>query len=128
MNVIESIFREYDIRGTYPSEINEDVISIIGQAIALKCKEEGVSQTEQMFKMVKMCVNEIHDGETVYNHVDISNTDLEEFIDGMSTGHLEKVNSFFDTMPKLFHTVTVKNPNTEVESEVTLQGFDDFFV
>ena len=44
MNVIESIFREYDIRGTYPSEINEDVISIIGQAIALKCKEEGVTQ------------------------------------------------------------------------------------
>ena len=44
MNVIESIFREYDIRGTYPSEINEDVISLIGQAIALKCKEEGVSQ------------------------------------------------------------------------------------
>ena len=44
MNVIESIFREYDIRGTYPSEINEGVISLIGQAIALKCKEEGVSQ------------------------------------------------------------------------------------
>ena len=44
MNVIESIFREYDIRGTYPSEINEDVISLIGQAIALKCKEESVSQ------------------------------------------------------------------------------------
>ena len=44
MNVIESIFREYDIRGTYPSEINENIISLIGQAIALKCKEEGVSQ------------------------------------------------------------------------------------
>ena len=46
----------------------------------------------------------------------------------MSAGHLEKVNKFFETMPKLFHTVKVKNPNTEVESEVTLQGFDDFFV
>ena len=44
MNVIESIFREYDIRGTYPSEINENIISLIAQAIALKCKEEGVSQ------------------------------------------------------------------------------------
>ena len=44
MNVNESIFREYDIRGTYPSEINENIISLIGQAIALKCKEEGVSQ------------------------------------------------------------------------------------
>ncbi|MDC0454371.1 phosphomannomutase/phosphoglucomutase, partial [Gammaproteobacteria bacterium] len=44
MKLIESIFREYDIRGTYPEEINEDIISIIGQAIALKCKEEGVTE------------------------------------------------------------------------------------
>ena len=44
MKLIESIFREYDIRGTYPEEINEEIISIIGQAIALKCKEEGVSE------------------------------------------------------------------------------------
>ena len=90
--------------------------------------DEGVTQTEQMFKMVKMCVDEIHDGETIYNHVDISDEDLEEFIDNMTTAHLEKVNTFFDTMPKLFHVVKIKNPNTEVESEVTLQGFDDFFV
>ena len=90
--------------------------------------DEEVSQTEQMFKMVKMCVAEIHDGETIYNNVDISDEDLEEFIDNMTTAHLEKVNTFFDTMPKLFHVVKIKNPNTEVESEVTLQGFDDFFV
>ena len=44
MQVIESIFREYDIRGTYPEEINEGVISIIGQAIALKCKQEGITE------------------------------------------------------------------------------------
>ena len=44
MKVIESIFREYDIRGTYPEEINEGVVSIIGQAIALKCKQEGITE------------------------------------------------------------------------------------
>ena len=44
MKVIESIFRQYDIRGTYPEEINEGVISIIGQAIALKCKQEGITE------------------------------------------------------------------------------------
>ena len=44
MKVIESIFREYDIRGTYPEEINEGVISIIGQAIAIKCKQEGITE------------------------------------------------------------------------------------
>jgi hypothetical protein len=84
--------------------------------------------TEQMFNMVEICIDEIHNGDEIFNHVDISSTDLEEFIDGMSSGHLEKVNKFFETMPKLFHVVKVKNPKTEVESEVTLQGFDDFFV
>ena len=44
MKLNESIFREYDIRGTYPSEINEDSIAKIGQAIALKCTQEGVSE------------------------------------------------------------------------------------
>ena len=84
--------------------------------------------TEQMFNMVNICVNEIHHGEEIYNHVDMSEDDLVEFIDNMTAGHLEKVNKFFETMPKLFHTVTIINPNTKVESEVTLQGFDDFFV
>ena len=44
MKLIETIFRQYDIRGTYPSEINEDSIAKIGQAIALKCTQEGVSE------------------------------------------------------------------------------------
>ena len=44
MKLIETIFRQYDIRGTYPSEINENSIEKIGQAIALKCIEEGVSE------------------------------------------------------------------------------------
>ena len=44
MKLIETIFRQYDIRGTYPSEINENSIAKIGQAIALKCTQEGVSE------------------------------------------------------------------------------------
>ena len=44
MKLIETIFRQFDIRGTYPSEINEDSIAKIGQAIAVKCTQEGVSE------------------------------------------------------------------------------------
>ena len=44
MKLIESIFREYDIRGTYPKEINEVSIAKIGKAIALKCKKEKVTE------------------------------------------------------------------------------------
>ena len=38
----ETIFRENDIRGTYPEEINELVMKDIAIGIAKKCKSEGV--------------------------------------------------------------------------------------
>ena len=44
MQVTKSIFREYDIRGIYPEEINEDVISQIARAISIKCEQENVSK------------------------------------------------------------------------------------
>ena len=44
MQVTKSIFREYDIRGIYPEEINEDVINQIAKAISIKCEQENVSK------------------------------------------------------------------------------------
>jgi phosphomannomutase/phosphoglucomutase len=44
MQVTKSIFREYDIRGIYPEEINEDVINQIARAISIKCVQENVSK------------------------------------------------------------------------------------
>ena len=44
MEIAKSIFREYDIRGIYPEEINEDVIKQISKAISIKCINEGVSE------------------------------------------------------------------------------------
>ena len=43
MNVPASIFRENDIRGTYPEQINESTIKLIAYAIARKCKKHGIS-------------------------------------------------------------------------------------
>ncbi|NBW85074.1 MAG: baseplate protein, partial [Proteobacteria bacterium] len=38
-----------------------------------------------------------------------------------------EVEKFFSTMPKLSHTIKIKNPNTKVESEVLLEGLSSFF-
>jgi phosphomannomutase/phosphoglucomutase len=40
----ESIFREYDIRGTVPSQINEQSIKLISHAIAQKCNDENIDE------------------------------------------------------------------------------------
>ena len=44
MKITESIFREYDIRGEYPRQINEDVVREIARAIAYKCIELDIKE------------------------------------------------------------------------------------
>lgn len=44
MEITKSIFREYDIRGIYPNEINEKVINKIAKSIAIKCNEQKVEE------------------------------------------------------------------------------------
>ena len=44
MEISKSIFREYDIRGIYPEQINEEVVYKIAKAISVKCLNEGISE------------------------------------------------------------------------------------
>ena len=87
--------------------------------------DEG--QIKKVFDMVKRCVVEIRDGETVHNKVDISDKELDEFIDSMSQSSFEMVCNFFDTMPKLIHEVSVTNPKTKKKNKITIEGLQSFF-
>ena len=76
--------------------------------------------------MIKECIAEIHFGEDIYNKVDITDQDLDEFIDSLTQDQFANLQEFFETMPKLKHEVDIVNPNTNVESTVTLEGLSDF--
>ena len=85
-------------------------------------------EVKSIFSMIKRCIHEVHDGETVHNKVDMSEKDLDDFIDSMSTAHFESLTNFFETMPKLQHVVTVKNPKTKKKNEIIIEGLQSFFV
>ena len=82
-----------------------------------------------MLDIISTCIDRIYDkgGEEVHMAVDSTKKELVEFIEQLNTKQFAEVQKFFDTMPKLKHTVKVKNPKTEKESEVTLTGLNDFF-
>jgi len=82
-----------------------------------------------MLDVISTCIDRIYDkgGEEVHMAVDSTKKELVEFIEQLNTKQFQDVQVFFDTMPKLKHTVKVKNPKTEVESNVTLSGLNDFF-
>lgn len=88
---------------------------------------EGDDETETVFKMIAKCIHEIHEGDTIHNKVDISDKELDEFVENLPTDAFEKVQNFFETMPKVRHVVKVKNPKTKKTGEVVLEGLENFF-
>jgi len=89
---------------------------------------DDTGEVSSIFDMIKRCIHEVHDGDAVHNRVDISEKELDEFIDSMSTENFEEVSNFFETMPKLFHEVEVKNPKTKKKNKIPIEGLQSFFV
>ena len=88
---------------------------------------QGDINIQKTYKMITSCIEQIYEGEKVYLRKDTSDKELQEFVDNLSAEQMQKLSAFYNTMPRLEHKVTVKNPKTEVESEVTLKGLASFF-
>ena len=89
---------------------------------------DAEGEITNLFEMIRRCIHEVRQGDTIYNRVDITDKELDEFIDSMSAEKFEQVTNFFNTMPKLIHGVEVKNPKTKKKSEVPIEGLQNFFV
>ena len=87
----------------------------------------ALGEAKSMFAIIKKCIHEVRDGETVHRRVDMSEKDLEGFIDSMSSKNFESVGEFFSSMPKLSYNLEVKNPKTKVKSVVPIEGLQSFF-
>jgi len=87
----------------------------------------ALGETKSLFEMVKRCIHEVHDGEEIYRRVDMSEKDLEDFIDSMSSKNFESVGEFFSSMPKLSYDLEVVNPKTKVKSVIPIEGLQSFF-
>ena len=69
----------------------------------------------------------IYNEDGVWVAADCSKKEINDFLDSMNSNQFKEVEKFFETMPKLSHTVKVKNPKTKVESDVVLEGLASFF-
>jgi hypothetical protein len=87
----------------------------------------ALGETKSLFEMIKRCIHEVHDGEEVYHRVDMSEKDLEDFIDSMSSKNFESIGEFFTSMPKLSYDLEIVNPKTKVKSVMPIEGLQSFF-
>ena len=82
-----------------------------------------------MLDVIGSCILQIYDkkGEEVFDAKDSTQKELIEFVEQLNTKQFQEVQEFFDTMPKLRHTIEVDNPKTKVKSKIVLEGLNDFF-
>ena len=89
--------------------------------------DNAETNVSQALSMLSTCIDMIYDQEESWDASESTKEELGEFIDQLNTKQFKEVEQFFKTMPKLTHTLKVKNPNTDVESEVVLEGLVSFF-
>jgi len=82
---------------------------------------------DQSFDLIVSCIDKIYNSEEVWVSSDVTKKELVDFLEQMNSTQFKQIEKFFETMPKLHYSTTIKNPNTKVESEVVLEGLSSFF-
>jgi len=88
--------------------------------------DEGMG-VDESFQLIASCVEQIYNEEESWSASDCTKKEMVTFIEDLSSKQFKEIERFFETMPKLSHTIKIKNPKTEVESEVVLEGLSSFF-
>ena len=77
--------------------------------------------------IIVSCIDVVYSEDESWAAADCTKKELDEWLGTLNTSQFKEIEYFFETMPKLTHKVKVMNPNTKVESEVTLEGLTSFF-
>ena len=112
-------------------ELTDDMGMIMTYPTIDLYAETGIQNVNasNMLDLISSCILQIYEknGEKVYQAKDQTKKELTEFVEQLNTKQFKELQKFFDTMPKLKHTIKVKNPKTKKTSDVTLTGLNDFF-
>ena len=89
--------------------------------------QTNTGDVAQSLSMISSCIEAVYTQEESWEAKDCTQKELNEFVEQMNTKQFKQIEKFFTTMPKLSHSIAVKNPKTGVESEVVLEGLAAFF-
>ena len=89
--------------------------------------DESETVVDKTFKVVADCIDTIYTEEDAWDAKDYTPQERIDFIEQLNSKQYKEVEKFFETMPKLSHTIEVVNPNTKEKGNVVLEGLADFF-
>ena len=88
---------------------------------------EDTDTVEQSFSIISSCIDMVYNNEEMFTAAECTKKELKEWVESLTSAQFAKIEKFFETMPKLQHTLKVVNPNTKKENTVVLEELTDFF-
>lgn len=85
------------------------------------------SKTEFAFKYVTMCIDSIMTEDQNISVSDVSQEELDEFIESMNNEQYKMLESYFESMPKLVYNVEFECANCNHTNKYDLSDIKDFF-
>ncbi len=145
-NIVNLAYRDKEDNKVYKFEVNIDDLKVIefedhtnkievapGIGIVMKYPTvkiseslKGDNEVDLSFDLIRQCIDVVYDADNVYPFADESYEDQITFIESLSVPVYEKINEFFQTMPRLQHNLEYTNANGRKEV-ISLRGIDDFF-
>jgi len=89
--------------------------------------QETGEDVNKSLEMITSCIEMVYNEDECWSASDCTKQELQEFVEQMNTKQFKEIEKFFTSMPKLSHTLMVKNPKTKVENEIVLEGLASFF-
>lgn len=128
---VEDIKVKKDKDHTTQIKINDDIMvemkyPTLSQFVKENFDVENVD-TEKSFDLIASCISQVITEDEVWEAENCTKKEMIDFLEQMNSSQFKDIEKFFNTMPKLSHSVKIKNPNTKVESEVVLEGLASFF-
>ena len=108
----------YTLRMRYPS-LDEFVKNNFATAADVS--------VDDTFDLISSCIDQVYSEEESWTAADCTKKELSQFVESLNSNQFKEIETFFETMPKLSHTVKVINPNTKKENEIVLEGLQNFF-
>ena len=109
---------DYKVRMKYPS---------MSQFIETNFNQDDEDAVEKSFEIIASCIDSVYNDEDVWAASDCTKKEVNDWVQSLTSAQFAKIEEFFDTMPKLKHTLEVINPNTKKKNTIELEGLTDFF-
>ena len=87
---------------------------------------EGIGVNES-FDLICACIDQVYSEEESWIGSECSKKELSEFVEQLSSKQFKEIEKFFETMPKLSYSTKVTNPNTNIDTDVLIEGLTNFF-